>query len=114
VKRSLGLIGLLAYSILIMGNARAELPLFVENLTIKTIETWPNSTNPESGYTVVLNSSMIGTGCSNSDRFSVEAGDFQDDSLSVLLAAMISGKNIHVRVSKCTDRPVVDRVGINN
>ncbi|KZN48586.1 hypothetical protein [Pseudoalteromonas luteoviolacea] len=95
-------------------SALANLPTLYSELTIKLIETWPNATSPEYGYTVILNEQMPNTGCSNNDRFVVEAGDFQDDTLSILLSAMMANKKIHVRVARCTDRPVVDRVAILN
>ena len=101
-------------SLLLASNFVLALPTFYSNLKVKQIETWPNASNPQYGYTVILTSSMPNTGCPNSDRFSVEAGDFQEESLSVLLAAMMANKEIRVRVARCTDRPIVDRVGILN
>ena len=56
------------------------------------IETWPNATNLTYGFMVKITSSLSSTGCGSSNRFSVKYGDFQDQTLSILLAAMMANK----------------------
>ncbi|KJZ09601.1 hypothetical protein TW85_21930 [Marinomonas sp. S3726] len=87
---------------------------FYYDLTIKNIEMFPNPPNSSHGYTVHLTSDLPGTGCANPSIFIVQGGSFHDETLSVLLAAMMGNKKIYVRISSCTDRPVADRVGISN
>ena len=102
---------LLLASSLISANAVA-LPSFYDDLTILRIETWPNSPSQLHSYTVYLTAPLAGTGCSNPGLLAVEPGDYHAATLSVLLAAQASGRKIRVRVSRCADRPVVDRVAI--
>lgn len=102
---------LLFAALLISANAVA-LPTVYDELTILRIETWPNSPNQLYGYTVYLTAPLVGTGCGNPDLLAVEPGDYHAATLSVLLAAQASGRKIRVRVSRCVDRPVVDRVAI--
>jgi|GEM_PF-5449901 len=91
-----------------------SLAAFHYNLTIKDIEMFPSPPNASHGYTVHLTENLTGTGCANPDIFIVQGGSFHDETLSVLLAAMMGNKKIYVRISSCTDRPVADRVGISN
>lgn len=95
-------------------HASDSLPKFYDNISISGIETWPNAANPTYGYTVKMNNNLSTTGCTSSTVFSVLSGEFQDETLSVLLAAMVSGKQIRIRVAECSDRPLVDRVEIKN
>ena len=97
---------------LLISASAAALPTFYDDLTISKIETWPNAPTQLDSYTVYLAAPLVGTGCINRDLLAVEAGDYHAATLSVLLAAQASGKKIRVRVSRCTDRPVVDRVAI--
>ena len=68
------------------------LPKFDSDTTISGIETWPNATNLTYGFMVKITSSLSSTGCGSSNRFSVKYGDFQDQTLSILLAAMMANK----------------------
>jgi len=102
---------LLLASVLISANA-AALPTFYDNLTILRVETWPNATDQLYSVTVYLTAPLAGTGCSNANLLAIEPGDYHRAALSILLSAQASGRPIRVRVSRCTDRPVVDRVAI--
>ena len=86
---------------------------FYYDLTIKNIEMFPSPPSASHGYTVHLTADLPGTGCANPSIFMVQSGSFHDETLSVLLAAMMGNKKIYVRISSCTDRPVADRVGIS-
>jgi hypothetical protein len=98
----------------ISATAADTLPKFYGNISISGIETWPNATNPTYGFMVKMTSNLSGPGCGSSGVFSVKSGDFHDQTLSVLLAAMMANKKIRVRVYECSDRPLVDRVEIIN
>ena len=93
-------------------QAQDSLPKFYDNISLIGIETWPNAGNPDYGYMVRMSDSLPSTGCSSSSVFSVKAGDFHKETLSVLLAALAADKEIRIRVLECTDRPIVDRVEI--
>ena len=93
-------------------NAADSLPRFYSNIEIVGIETWPDASNPTYGYMIRMEKDLNGPGCSSSNVFSVKAGEFQSDTLSILLSAMMADKKIRVRVYECSDRPLVDRVEI--
>ncbi len=95
-------------------NAADTLPKFYGDITISGIESWPNATNATYAFTVRMTNSLTGPGCGSSTVFTVKPGDFQDQTLSILLAAMIANKKIRVRVYECSDRALVDRVEIVN
>lgn len=100
--------------VLAISNQAYALPTFYSGLVIDSIETWPNAPAAQHGYTVYLTSNIPNTGCTNGNIFSVEPGDFHQATLSILLAAMAANKKIKVRVARCSDRPVVDRVSITS
>lgn len=86
---------------------------FYDNLTIAEISSWPNTTYPDQSITVRLQQNIPMAGCNNTNLFAIKAGDYQQQSLSLLLAAFMSGnKKVKIRVVECTDRPMVDRVSI--
>ena len=100
---------------LISGLSLADtLPSFYSDIGILEIESWPNASNPTYSYMVRMDKSLSATGCSSPNVFSVKAGDYHEQSLSILLAAMMSVKKVKIRVVECTDRPIVDRVAIIN
>lgn len=96
-------------------------PATYSNLEIYYIEMWPDAPTVQSSYTVKLKNNIQDSDghnvCGNPNLLTVKAGadaSFHAQTLSVLLAAQMAGKKINVRVSECTDRPVVDRVSITN
>lgn len=88
------------------------LPTYYHGLEIKDIEISPSPASTTHGYTVHLKENLSGTGCGYPGSISIKSGSFHDEALSVLLAAMMGDKKIFLRIYKCTDRPVADRVGI--
>jgi hypothetical protein len=95
-------------------SAADTLPKFYSDISISGIETWPDATNPTYGFMVKMTNNLLGPGCASSGVFSVKSGNFHDQTLSVLLAAMVANKKIRIRVYECSDRPLVDRVEIIN
>ncbi len=102
---------LMLASVLISANA-AALPTLYDDLTILRVETWPNAPNQISSIIVYLTAPLAGTGCGNASLLAIEPGEYHNTALSILLSAQASGTPIRVRVSRCTDRPVVDRVAV--
>ena len=90
---------------LVSGLSVADtLPRFYSQIGIVEIESWPNASNPTYSYMVRVDKSLSETGCESAHVFSVKAGEYHEQSLSILLAAMMSGKNVKIRVVECTVR----------
>lgn len=109
MKKILFILSILAAS---QSYAADSFPKFYSDLTITGIETWPNATDPTYGFMVRVQSGLEGTGCTSPTVFSVKTGDYQDHAMTVLLTALTAGKKVRVRVTECSDRPLVDRVEI--
>ena len=78
-------------------------PTSYTGISVKEIQMWPGSVNQEHSYTVTLESSLKNSdnsiiACPNPGIFAVEAGDYHDQTLSVLLAAQMANKKINILV----------------
>jgi len=102
------------YLISIKSYASDSLPMFYDNISISGIESWPDAPDKTSGFMVRMTAPLTGPGCDNTTIFSVKGGDYQGQTLSILLAVMMANKKIRIRVSECSDRSLVDRVEIIN
>ena len=114
MKRVKKVIGLALFFCTPIAIAADDLPKFYDDISISGIEMWPDASNPTYSFMVRMTENLLGPGCTSAGVFSVKSGEFQQETLSVLLAAMMGNKKINIRVYECSDRPLVDRVEIVN
>ncbi|EGU58999.1 hypothetical protein VINI7043_21121 [Vibrio nigripulchritudo ATCC 27043] len=72
--------------------AADTLPKFYSDISISGIESWPNATDQTYAFMVRMMTPLTGPGCGSNTVFSVKAGNHQDQTLSILLAAMMANK----------------------
>ena len=92
-------------------HAFAAFPITDHKVKITKLEVWPSNTGA-SRYNAWVEGGIPNTGCASNVAFTIEAGPGADAAYSMLLAAMMAGKEVELHLTRCEYFVVADRVRI--
>lgn len=102
---------LLAIFVLVVpGLVFADFPI-TTIVQIYKLEVWPSNTG-SGRYAAFISPGVPAAGCTYNNIFYVEDGPGADAAYSTLLAAVMAGKQVEVRLSECAYGPIADRVRV--